>query len=721
MSGVRIYDLAKELQVSNNDVLDALKALGEAAKTPSSAISDDVAGAVRQRFAPAPVASASPVAVANGASRPAAVANGNGAAKPAPTNGASPPATASPAPPAMPAPDPARVVEVPDVVSLKDFATLIGVPAPDIQKKLMGLGVLASLNQKLSPEVTSRLAKSYKVTINIVAAGAPKPAVSPSTVGAPAAAEAPAVPAAAPKVAVVAAKPRQKPAGPVSRPPVVTIMGHVDHGKTSLLDVIRHARVVDDEFGGITQHIGAYQVEIEEGGQKRKITFLDTPGHEAFTAMRARGAQVTDIAILVVAADDGIMPQTVEALNHARSAGVPIIVAVNKIDKEGADPTRVLTQLTQYDVMPEAYGGNVQTVEVSAKENLGIDDLLATIVLVSDAEVEPKADLTAPATATVIEAELDRGRGIVTTILVDQGTVKMGDAVVAGTSFGRIKAMTDDLGKRVQSAAPATPVVILGLNTVPMAGDRLEVVKNERAARQIAEERRADVRDERLATRRPVTLEDLQKQIKEGESKELNLIIRGDVQGSVEAIRQSLEKIEHPEVRVKFITSGVGSVGDADIQLAAASEALIVGFNSRAEPSAVRMAEAEHVEIREYKVIYDLIDDVKKAMAGLLDPIYEEAALGTAEVRAVFKLPKAGGSIAGSYVQNGKIVRGANVRVHRGGRMILEGKIGTLRREKDDAREVATGYECGILIPGLDPEEGDKIECFEMRRVERSL
>ena len=720
MSGVRIYDLAKELQVSNNDVLDALKALGEAAKTPSSAISDETAGAVRQRFAPAPAAAAPSVAVANGAARPAAVPNGNGASKPAGTNGAFP-ATASASPAtavAAPAPDPARVVEVPDVVSLKDFATLIGVPAPDIQKKLMGLGVLASLNQKLSPEVTSRLAKSYKVTINIVAAGAPKPVAL--TAGTPVAAETPTAPA-VPKVAVVAAKPRQKPAGPVSRPPVVTIMGHVDHGKTSLLDVIRHARVVDDEFGGITQHIGAYQVEVEESGQKRKITFLDTPGHEAFTAMRARGAQVTDIAILVVAADDGIMPQTIEALNHIRSAGVPMIVALNKIDKEGADPTRVLTQLTQYDVMPEAYGGNVQTVEVSAKENLGIDDLLATIVLVSDAEVEPKADPTAPATATVIEAELDRGRGIVTTILVDQGTVKMGDAVVAGTSFGRIKAMTDDLGKRVQSAAPATPVVILGLNTVPMAGDRLEVVKNERAARQIAEERRADVRDERLATRRPVTLEDLQKQIKEGESKELNLIIRGDVQGSVEAIRQSLEKIEHPEVRVKFITSGVGSVGDADIQLAAASEALIVGFNSRAEPSAVRMAEAEHVEIREYKVIYDLIDDVKKAMAGLLDPIYEEAALGTAEVRAVFKLPKAGGSIAGSYVQDGKIVRGANVRVHRGGRMILEGKIGTLRREKDDAREVATGYECGILIPGLDPEEGDKIECFEMRRVERSL
>ncbi len=717
MSGVRIYDLAKELQVSNNDVLDALRALGEASKTPSSAISDDLAGAVRGRLAPAAAAAAPSVPAVNGTARPAAFSNGNGAAKPAPANGVPP--TTSPAP-SVGVPDPARVVEVPDVVSLKDFAALIGVPAPDIQKKLMGLGVLASLNQKLSPEVTSRLAKSYKVAINIVAAGAPKTAPvsgTPATPEAPAAPEAPAVP----KVVVVAAKPRQKPAGPVSRPPVVTIMGHVDHGKTSLLDVIRNARVVDDEFGGITQHIGAYQVEVEEGGQKRKITFLDTPGHEAFTAMRARGAQATDIAILVVAADDGVMPQTIEALNQIRSAGVPMIVALNKIDKEGADPTRVLTQLTQYDVMPEAYGGTVQTVEVSAKENLGIDDLLATIVLVSDAEVEPKADPTAPATATVIEAELDRGRGVVATILVDQGTVKMGDAIVAGSSFGRIKAMTDDLGKRVQAAAPATPVVILGLNTVPMAGDRLEVVKNEKAARQIAEERRADVRDERLTTRRPVTLEDLQKQIKEGESKELNLIIRGDVQGSVEAIRQSLEKIQHPEVRVKFITSGVGSVGDADIQLAAASDALIVGFNSRAEPSAVRMAEAEHVEIREYKVIYDLIDDVKKAMAGLLDPIYEEAALGTAEVRAVFKLPKAGGTIAGSYVQDGKIVRGANVRVHRGGRMILEGKVGTLRREKDDAREVATGYECGILIPGLDPEEGDKIECFEMRRIERSL
>ena len=362
----------------------------------------------------------------------------------------------------------------------------------------------------------------------------------------------------------------------MTRPPVVTIMGHVDHGKTSLLDAIRSAKVASGEFGGITQHIGAYQVEVddpENKGQKRKITFLDTPGHEAFTAMRARGAQVTDIAVLVVAADDGVMPQTIEAINHAKAAGVPIIVAVNKIDKEGANPTNVLTQLTQYDVMPEAYGGNVQTVEVSAKEQLGLDDLLEQILLVTDAEIEPKADPSAPATGTVIEAELDKGRGAVATILVDQGTLKMGDSIVAGGTFGRIKAMLNDRGQRVTTATPATPVVVLGLGSVPAAGDRMEVVKDEKAARQLAEGRAATTRDEKLNTRRPVTLEDLQQQFKAGANKELNLIIKGDVQGSVEAIRQSLEKIQHPEVKVKFISSGVGAVSDSDVLLASASSA----------------------------------------------------------------------------------------------------------------------------------------------------
>ncbi len=584
----------------------------------------------------------------------------------------------------------------------------------------MGLGVLASPNQRLSPEVTTRLAKSYKVAVTVSAA--PKPAAVNGTV--------PDAAPTAPKVAVVAPKPRQKAAGPVTRPPVVTIMGHVDHGKTSLLDAIRSAKVASGEFGGITQHIGAYQVEVddpENKGQKRKITFLDTPGHEAFTAMRARGAQVTDIAVLVVAADDGVMPQTIEAISHAKAANVPIIVAVNKIDKEGANPTNVLTQLTQYDVMPEAYGGTVQTVEVSAKEQLGLDDLLEQILLVTDAEIEPKADPSAPATGTVIEAELDKGRGAVATILVDQGTLKMGDSLVAGGTFGKIKAMLNDRGQRVTTAGPATPVVVLGLGSVPAAGDRMEVVKDEKAARQLAEGRASVTRDEKLNTRRPVTLEDLQQQFKSGASKELNLIIKGDVQGSVEAIRQSLEKIQHAEVKTKFISSGVGAVSDSDVLLASASSALIVAFNARTEPAAARLAEAEHVDIREYRVIYDLIDDVKLAMAGLLDPIYEEIPLGTAEVRAVFKLPRSGGSIAGSYILSGKVVRGGLVRVKRGGKLVAEGKIDTLKREKDDVREVAQGFECGILVPGYDPMEPvndrpqDTIECYEMKRTVRTL
>jgi len=719
MSGVRIYDLAKELNVPNNEILDLLKQMGEPARTASSTLPDAMVTTVRQRFgsgavavAAAPSPAASTAANGNGAAKPVSPSNGT-AANGTSTNGVSAPAPAVPAIPANP-------VDVPEVITLKDFAQLIGVPAPDIQKKLMGLGVLASLNQRLDSNVTTRLAKSYKVPITIITIV--KPAATNGI--------APAAAPEAPKVAVVAPKPRQKPAGPVTRPPVVTIMGHVDHGKTSLLDAIRSAKVASGEFGGITQHIGAYQVEVddpENKGQKRKITFLDTPGHEAFTAMRARGAQVTDIAVLVVAADDGVMPQTIEAINHAKAASVPIIVAVNKIDKDGANPTNVLTQLTQYDVMPEAYGGNVQTVEVSAKEQLGLDDLLEQILLVTDAEIEPKADPSAPATGTVIEAELDKGRGAVATILVDQGTLKMGDSIVAGGTFGRIKAMLNDRGQRVTTAGPATPVVVLGLGSVPAAGDRMEVVKDEKAARQLAEGRAATTRDEKLNTRRPVTLEDLQKQFKDGANKELNLIIKGDVQGSVEAIRQSLEKIQHPEVKVRFISSGVGAVSDSDVLLASASSALIVGFNTRAEPAAQRLAEAEHVEIREYRVIYDLIDDVKRAMAGLLDPIYEEIPLGTAEVRAVFKLPRSGGSIAGSYILSGKVVRGGLVRVRRGGKLVAEGKIDTLKREKDDVREVAQGFECGILVPGYDPMEPvndrpqDVIECYEMKRTERTL
>ncbi|HEY3332291.1 MAG TPA: translation initiation factor IF-2 [Capsulimonadaceae bacterium] len=607
-----------------------------------------------------------------------------------------------------------KTVDVPAVVSLKDFAELIQVPAADIIRKLMSLGVLASLNQKLSPEVVTRLAKNFGFTANVIAAG------TPAAVGAPAAAATAGV-----VKPVVPGKMRVKGAGgPVPRPPVVTIMGHVDHGKTTLLDAIRNAKVVDSEFGGITQHIGAYQVEVDDtahDGIKRKVTFLDTPGHAAFTAMRARGAQVTDIAVIVVAADDGIMPQTVEAINHAKTAGVPIIIAVNKIDKEGANPERVLTQLTEHDVMPERYGGTVQTVEVSATQKLGLDDLLDTILLVADAEVEPKADPNAPATAVVVEAQLDKGRGTVATVLVEQGTLRAHDAIVVGEAHGRIRAMINDRGQQVDRATPSTPVEILGLSRVPNAGDRLEVVKNEKVARQRAESKASDVRDARLAANTRLTLEDIVKQYKEGAVKELHVILKGDVHGSVEAVQEALENINHPEVKCNFISTGVGTIGEADVEQAAATGSLIFGFNVRIDNAAAKAAVAAHVKVQEFNIIYNLIDAVKLSMAELLDPIYEEVPLGEAEVRMPFKLPGARGVVAGSYIKEGKVARGASVRVKRGKVLVHEGKIEQLRREKDDAREVAYGYECGILIPGYQPEVGDILSVYEIKKTLRTI
>jgi len=606
-----------------------------------------------------------------------------------------------------------RVVDIPAVVSLKDFAELIKVPPADIQRKLMSLGVLASLNQKLSPEVVTRLAKNFGLTVNITAGG-PTASAGPAAAAAGGSAK-----------PVVPVKTRVKGAGgPVARPPVVTIMGHVDHGKTTLLDAIRNAKVVDSEFGGITQHIGAYQVEIDDPlneGQKRKMTFLDTPGHAAFTAMRARGAQVTDIAVIVVAADDGVMPQTIEAINHAKAAGVPIVIAINKIDKDGANPDRVLTQLTEYDIMPEKYGGNVLAVELSAIQKLGLDDLLEAILLVADAEVDPKADPNASAIGVVVEAQLDKGRGVVATVLVEQGTLRSGDAIVVGSAHGRIRAMINDRGQRVERATPSTPVEILGLNSIPSSGDRLEVAKNEKEARQKATAKAVEDRDTKLAANTRVTLEDLVKQYRDGTVKELNVIIKGDVQGSVEAVIDSLARINHPEVKCAFIASGVGTIGEADVEQAAATGAMIFGFNVRLDGAAAKAAEAGHVVIKEFKIIYDLIDAVKLAMAALLDPIYEEVPLGTAEVRMPFKLPRAGGVVAGSYIQDGKITRNSSVRVRRGKTLVHEGKVDQLKREKDDVREVAYGYECGILIPGYNPEVGDSIEIFEIKKTIRTI
>jgi translation initiation factor IF-2 len=522
------------------------------------------------------------------------------------------------------------------------------------------------------------------------------------------------------------AKPKKgRATGPVPRPPVVVIMGHVDHGKTTLLDAIRNTHVTDQEFGGITQHIGAYQVEVPAGDgkdgkrQTKKITFLDTPGHEAFTAMRARGAQGADIAIIVCAADDGVMPQTIEAINHAKAAKVRIIVAVNKVDKPDANVQRVSEQMAAHDVVPEAWGGPYVFVEVSAVERLGIDELLEYILL--EAEMaELTADPNLPAEGTIIEAKLDPGKGPVATVLVDSGTLFVGDAVVAGTASGKIRAMMDDRGRLVQRAGPAMPVEVLGLSTTPLAGDRLQVIENERLARQMVQERALLSREVRMkASGRGVTLEALYRQIREGEVKDLNIIAKADVQGSVEAVRQSIERLQNEEVRVNVLHAGVGNVGESDILLASASQAVVLAFNVKVDAQAKRAAADEGVEIKSYKIIYDLIEDVQAALEGMLKPVYREVVLGHATVRATFKLPKSG-VVAGCYVNDGKVVRGAQARVQRGKQLIHTGDIDSLKHIKEDVREMAAGFECGILMDDFnDFQEGDVFEVFQTEQVSR--
>jgi translation initiation factor IF-2 len=481
--------------------------------------------------------------------------------------------------------------------------------------------------------------------------------------------------------------------------------------------------VAEGEAGGITQHIGAYQVEVDG----KRITFLDTPGHEAFSQMRARGAQVTDIVVIVVAADDGVMPQTAEAIQHAQAANVPIIVAVNKIDLPDANPDRVLSDLTSHEIVPEAYGGAVPTVNISAKTGENLQGLLESILLVSEIEVDPKADPHGRAQGTVVEAKMEKGLGPIATVLVQQGTLRVGDVVVAGTSFGKIRAMNDDKGGKVTKAGPSTPVEIVGFGAVPNAGDRLEVVKDEREARAIVDRREQRLREDRLGQRNMVSLEDLYKRMREGATKELNVVIKGDVQGSVQAVRTALEGLGNDEVRVRVLSTGVGAIGENDILFAAAdkdgdaSSSLVVGFNVGVGGGAEKKAEQEHVQVRTFTIIYELIDAVKEAMIGLLEPVYEEAPLGRAEVRALFRLPK-GTVIAGCYVTDGLLRRGAKVRVLRGRDLLHTGDIDTLRRIKDDVREVQSGYECGLTVRDFNNiQEGDLLECFEMREVPREL
>lgn len=586
-------------------------------------------------------------------------------------------------------------IELPPTMTVRELSQALDIPTTQIQQKLMKVGVLAGVNQQLSADQIERVA--YELGYAVIWKEREEAEVPAS------------------------ARPRTQPSasGPQPRPPVVTILGHVDHGKTTLLDAIRRTNVAEGEYGGITQHIGAYQVEVEHAGEKAKITFLDTPGHEAFTAMRARGAQVTDIAILVVAADDGVMPQTVEALNHAKAANVPVIVAINKIDKPEANPDRVMTQLAEMGLLPEEWGGDTIFVRVSAKQRQGLEDLQEAILLVAEVQ-ELKADPGASPVGVVIESKLDLGRGPVATIIVQQGTFKQGDAVVSGDAFGRIRTLLDDKGSKVTKATPAMPVEVIGLSAVPEAGEKMEVVKDERTARQIAMERAQRRRSERLASERGrVTMKDLSSLIRAGNIKELLVVLKADVHGSVEAVRTSLERLEHPEVRVRVLHAAVGNITESDIMLASASNALVIGFNVRVEPEAQRAAEQERVEVHTYRIIYELVEDIKAAMVGVLKPVIEEFSLGKAEVRAVFNLPR--GAAAGCYVTEGKMVRGAEVRVWRQKELLHTGKIVSLRHIKEDAREIAQGYECGLMVDGFSGfQEGDILECFELREVSRA-
>jgi translation initiation factor IF-2 len=771
MSKKRVHEIAKEHGLSSKELLERLKAAGVEAKAAASSVEESVAlkvldgGGSGESASPngAPATAPSAVGVAE---RPAATQ----AAPAAPDGSATAPAPAQPAPPAPqagstpqqsaaervrptrdsrtgertpgdigpggrrrvvidsqasrrqqtgPANQPQRrprrgrrrrgtydetiapidtaALEATDLIrinsgsTVKDVAEYLGVAVPEIIKKLMSLGEMATLTQTLSDDAIQVLADEFDKKIEIVHAADD-----------------------------VELEPVFEDAEEdlIDRPPVVTIMGHVDHGKTSLLDAIRETEVAAGEAGGITQHIGAYQVHHND----REITFLDTPGHEAFTAMRARGARVTDLAVIVVAADDGVKPQTEEAIDHARAAEVPIIVAVNKIDKEGAQPERVRTEMTQRGLQPAEWGGEIEFVDVSAKTRQGLDSLLDTIQVVTELE-ELKANSQVEASGTVIESKLDPGRGPVVTVLIQRGTLRVGDALVAGAHFGRVRAMHDFVGGRVKRATPGQPVEMLGFDGVPEAGEPVRVVDNERRARQLAGERANRLKTEALARRsgRKVSLEDVFKLAQEGTVKELGLVVKADVAGSLEALEDEIAKLPQQEVAVNIIHRGVGGINESDVMLAAASEGVILAFNVRPVGDARQIAEREGVEIRSYSVIYRAIDELRAAMQGMLEPAEVETPLGQAEVRQLFKASRIG-TIAGSYVTEGRVTRGARVRVVRDGTVIYDTTVESLRRFNDDVREVASGFECGIVLSNFqDLHEGDVLETYETRKVEREL
>ena len=728
---MRVHELAKELGVASKELLAALEQMGVSGKSASSSVPDDMVPRLRASGGKATVATkrrevlepppqprkpkAKPKPKAAAPAEPPAP-SGNGAATPvtdpaaavpaavagaperagAPSDAAPAPAPAQPSRPARPARRDAPVKPSGPVLQVvrgatpQTIAEKVGRSPADIVKILFMAGDMVTATTSLSDDAIGLVASDIGWDVEIV--GLEDELQGDGTVD------------------------DVDEAALVSRAPVVTIMGHVDHGKTKLLDAIRSTNVVAGEFGGITQHIGAYQAHVGE----KDITFIDTPGHEAFTAMRARGAKVTDIVVLVVAANDGVMPQTIEALDHAKAAGVPIVVAVNKIDLEEADPNRVRTQMVEHGVVPSEWGGDFEFVDVSAKSRTNLDGLLDTILVVAELE-DLQGDPTGRARGTVIEAHLDKGRGPVATVLVQKGTLEVGDALVSGTTYCRIRAMVDETGEAVDVAGPSKPVVILGWSAVPSSGDEFRETDDERDARHVAEEREARARAAELVVTRPPSLADFMRRAQQGEVQELNLIVKADVQGSLGALEDSFLKLPQDEVKVRIVRSGAGAINSSDVQLAMASTAIVIGFNVRPDRGARELADREGVDVRLYRVIYDAIDDVKAALSGMLKPEERERILGEAEVRQTFRVPKLG-VIAGSYVRSGAIRRNARARLVRDGIVVYEGRVASLRRFKDDVTEVRDGFECGIGLENFqDVKEGDSIEAFEVEEVARQI
>ncbi|MDU4325469.1 translation initiation factor IF-2 [uncultured Clostridium sp.] len=684
MSKIRVYELAKELNVSSKDLINLLmEEFGVEVKNHMSVIEDEDATLIKELLGDTNTSEEGKKSLVDEYEDELAESLNKGVRKKKKTKKELEQEEVE-----RNAEAACGVIEIGETITVKELCEKLGKPTNDVIKNLIFIGVMAGVNQEIDFATAEKLCEKYEVLVERKEEETELEAFEEET--------------------DVVEENLEK------RPPIVTIMGHVDHGKTSLLDAIRHAKVTASEAGGITQHIGAYTVSLNG----EKITFLDTPGHEAFTAMRARGAQVTDIVILVVAADDGIMPQTKEAINHCKAAEVPMIVAINKIDRPGANIDRVKQELTEHGLVSEDWGGDTICVPVSAKTGENLESLLEMVLLTSEMQ-ELKADANRKAKGTVIEAKLDKGRGAVASLLIQNGTLNVGDSILVGTTYGRIRAMFDDMGKKIKSAGPSIPVEILGLSEVPSAGDRFIVCKDEKTARNMADLRKQKIKADSHQASNRVSLEDLYSQIQEGKVKELAIVVKADVQGSVEAIRQSLEKLSTDDVKVRVIHGAVGAITETDVTLAAASNALVIGFNVRPDGNAMVQSEKENIEIKTYRIIYDAIEDVKTAMIGMLDPEYKEVVNGKAEVRMTYKISNVG-TIAGCYVIDGKIVRNSEVRVIRDGIVIFESTLASLKRFKDDAKEVAKGYECGLSVEKFnDLKEGDIIESFTMEAIKR--